>query len=212
MMLSTFTNSALVVIVAALVSTTTSAESIGLRNFIEEQPAVGTPCTSDTDCGPSVWDYCQFPVGSCGEDDQPGKCAKATPMCTRISKPVCKCDGKNATNHCTAGAVSLRSLGKCPETEPEPEDRSASGGCSSNDDCGSGEFCKKADGDCDGVGECQSIPTGTNRSFKSVCGCDGYFYANWSVANKNATGVDYRASSDDDCPNGSPTIIDTAIE
>lgn len=209
-MLSTFTNSALVVLVAALVSTTTSAESIGLRNFIEEQPAVGTPCTSDTDCGPSVWDYCKFPVGSCGEDDQPGKCAKATPACNRMMQPVCKCDGNTAHNSCTAGPASLRSLGECPE--PEPEDRSASGGCSSNDDCGSGEFCKKADGDCDGVGECQIISLKTNRSHRPVCGCNGHFYANGSVAHSQGTSVADRAISPDDCLNGSPTIIDTAIE
>jgi len=212
MMLSTFINSALVVIVAALVSTTTSAESIGLRNFIEEQPAVGTPCTSDSDCGPSVWDYCKFPLGSCGEDGQPGKCAKATPACARNFDWACTCDGKTASNRCTAGPVSLRSLEKCPK--PEPEDRSASGGCSSNDDCGSGEFCKKADGDCDGVGECQVISRMMNKSFRAVCGCDGYFYANGSVANANGTNVDYSASNykPEDCPNGSPTIIDTAIE
>lgn len=209
-MLSTFTNS---VLVAALVSTTTSAESIGLRNFIEEQPAVGTPCTSNADCGASDWDYCKFPTGSCGEDEQPGECTRATPACTRNSQPVCTCDGNTAGNPCTAGAVSIRSLGECPpEPEPEPEDRSADVGCSSNDDCESGEFCKKADEDCDGVGTCHNIPTGANRSFKSVCGCNGYFYENDSKAYAAATSVAGRAHTDADCPKGSPTLIDTAIE
>lgn len=211
MMLSTFTHSALVVLVAALFFTTTSAESIGLRNFIDEQPsAVGTTCTSDADCGPSQWDYCEFPIGSCGEDGQPGECARATPACTRQYRPVCKCDGNTAATKCTAGTVNIRSLGECPE--PEPEDRSVNGECLSNEGCGSEEFCKKADGDCDGVGKCHKTPFGSNRSYLPGCGCDGYFYANRSVANTERTNIDSRASSPDDCPKGSRNSIDTAIE
>jgi hypothetical protein len=123
-MLSTFTNSALVVLVAALVSTTTSAESIGLRNFIEEPASsnVGASCRSKTDCfPPSANMYCQFPVGSCGEDDQSGVCTISTaPRCFRNIDWVCTCDGNSAANPCVAGAVSLRSLGECP-SEPSAD-------------------------------------------------------------------------------------------
>ena len=210
-MLSTFTNSALVVLVAALVSTTTSAESIGLRNFIEEQPGVGDPCTSDPDCfPPSANMYCKFPTGSCGEDGQSGVCTVATRRCTRIYKPVCTCDGNTASTECTAGAVSIRSEGECPpEPEPEPEDRSANGGCMSNADCGPSvwDYCKFPLGSCgeDGQpGECAKATPACNRNLQVVCTCEGNTAANHCTAGA----VSLR--SEGECP--SEPSIDTAIE
>jgi hypothetical protein len=62
---------------------------------------------------------CNFPTGSCGEDDRQGECASAPKKpcaCTKRYDPVCGCDGQDYPNPCEArcAGVSLRKRGKCP--------------------------------------------------------------------------------------------------
>lgn len=50
--------------------------------------------------------------------------------------------------------------------------------CASNSDCQATEFCKKAEGDCQGLGVCQPKPELCTILVDPICGCDGVTYSN----------------------------------
>ena len=50
--------------------------------------------------------------------------------------------------------------------------------CLSNDDCLTNAYCKKAAGDCEGLGTCTVRPDVCNEIYLPVCGCDGNTYGN----------------------------------
>ena len=158
--------------------------------------------------GASANMHCKFPTGSCGEDGQSGVCTMATHRCTRIFRPVCTCDGNTASTECTAGAVSIHSEGEC-SPEPEPEDRSTNGGCTSDADCGPSpwDYCKFALGSCgdDGEpGECARATPACTRNLLPVCTCDG------NTAPNPCTAGPVSIRSEGQC--SSEPSIDTAIE
>ena len=95
--------------------------------------------------------------------------------CPPDGAAVCGCDGIFYASLCDANAVGTNANpeGNCP--------------CSDNAQCGDGKFCAKADGDCDGVGECQPTPTDCPVGGDRLCGCDGTYYA--SLCEANATGA-----------------------
>jgi hypothetical protein len=51
-------------------------------------------------------------------------------------------------------------------------------GCRENSDCAVTEYCEKAVGDCDGVGECLPSPLICPDLWAPVCGCDSVTYSN----------------------------------
>ena len=132
MMLSTFTTSH-VLLVAALVSSTASAEFIGLRNFEHEAVLSSTPeggfgnCTMPSDCagleqcsnngnngGNLCW--CSKEEGECDGD---GKCVKINPgFAKRSLRQVCGCDGNTYSNADVAAiaGVNVEHAGTCPES------------------------------------------------------------------------------------------------
>lgn len=63
--------------------------------------------------------------------------------------------------------------------------------CMENVECLEEEYCKKADGDSDGEGECSHRPDNCPFLLKPVCGCDGLTYPNSCTAATNGVNVDY---------------------
>ncbi len=65
--------------------------------------------------------------------------------------------------------------------------------CTDNSDCGAGEYCEKAVGDCDGEGVC--IPLPVNGAcpgvWDPVCGCNGVTYSNNCIATMAGVSIDY---------------------
>ncbi|MBI5526909.1 MAG: hypothetical protein HY897_11295, partial [Deltaproteobacteria bacterium] len=70
-------------------------------------------------------------------------------------------------------------------------------GCMTIDECGAGMFCRKADGECTGVGECDLRPADDCGGLdETVCGCDGENYGSPCWA--NSYGVNIRSAGQ--CP------------
>jgi hypothetical protein len=145
----------------------------------------GIPCSDPND-------FCKTQPGECCCDFF-GVCTPMPNVCSLIYAPVCGCDGMTYTNECFADAagVSVDHFGPCD---------GGGGGCLTNADCGFsgglfGQFCRKATGDCDGVGECSPRPEACLDVWIPVCGCDGQIYSNTCYAHSAGVNV----ASEDAC-------------
>jgi hypothetical protein len=150
------------------------------RNFTGPKPPGEGPCpiecrTSD-DCLASQ--FCAKPDGEC---DTIGVCEPRPTTCPDFWDPVCGCDGRTYGNECEANAagVSVDYAGECRTY------------CTSSNDCNPDEYCAKAEGDCDGAGECFPRPDICPEIWHPVCGCDGQTYANECYAAMEGVSVDY---------------------
>ena len=68
--------------------------------------------------------------------------------------------------------------------------------CTDNSDCSPGEYCAKAEGDCNGVGTCQSKHIIVTLGLDPVCGCDDTTYFNAAHAIQAGVNIDYRGYCD----------------
>jgi len=68
--------------------------------------------------------------------------------------------------------------------------------CATGDCCPKGSYCKKDEGDCDGMGTCTQRPQFCPDVYKPVCGCDGRTYGNSCAAASAGVSV----MSQGECP------------
>jgi hypothetical protein len=68
--------------------------------------------------------------------------------------------------------------------------------CMDNSDCSPGEYCAKAEGDCNGLGTCQSKHIIVTLALDPVCGCDGNTYFNAAHAIQAGVNIDHRGYCD----------------
>lgn len=119
-------------------------------------------CTSNDQCSSGY--YCDKANEDCTGD---GFCQEVPTGCPDVWDPMCGCDGNTYGNACetAAAGVNVDYQGECMPS-----------GCSSNDQCNTGEYCHKSG--CDGTGVCNEIPSGCIDVWAPVCGCDGVTYSN----------------------------------
>lgn len=159
--------------------------------------AAGSPVAHLGPCPPMACDlnadcpggsYCARAPGACGEA---GRCAPQpqpeAAECEAVA-PICGCDGVTYQNACAAGAlgVSVAHEGPCP---PRP--------CMGNRDCGYGQWCGRAPGQCGGLGTCAPLDEQcADQASVTLCGCDRRPYPSACAAAE--VGVSVRNLGD--CP------------
>jgi len=96
------------------------AGAVGCGGGADEEDAVGDAtapalCASTESC--AAGEYCSFPDGSCGNNEEPGHCLEKPAPCRDQALPVCGCDGLTYGNACFAGNDGINVLhdGECSD-------------------------------------------------------------------------------------------------
>jgi hypothetical protein len=115
--------------------------------------------------------------GPLGKADLAGTCGdlEGNDFCGGPSDGACWCDD------------ACEAFGDCCNDKQMVCD--AAPACSSNEDCGAGQYC--AAPACDMPGECLAMPLQCTLEAGTLCGCDGNEYINACFANGNGTNVDH---------------------
>lgn len=123
MMQSTFTSS-LVLLIAAMASSTAVAEFTGLRNFEQSLSNGFGPCTTNEDCSDEFTQCANSSQGCyCKKEhsielgcDSLGECVINNLSMTKIFRPVCGCNGVdfNSASEAASKGVNVECYGSCP--------------------------------------------------------------------------------------------------
>ena len=139
-----------------------------------------TWCQDSAECDPNQ--YCTKLTGDCNGD---GFCTdRPEEPCDPVYNPVCGCDEITYYNKCEAALAGVSMECRAPCTECLTI-------CDSNGDCGPGEYCAKAAGDCEGEGRCAELPNLCLYVGDAACGCNDVTYDNACYAAGAGTNVDY---------------------
>jgi hypothetical protein len=85
------------------------------RDLLNPAPERGSKCGGPGQILCEKGSFCQYDSGSCGENEDAGKCRQVPEVCAKIFMPVCGCDAKTYPNACVAAAEgqSVRTSGEC---------------------------------------------------------------------------------------------------
>ncbi len=169
-------------------------------------PTTTPGCNDNSDC--ERGEYCMF-ADACGLNGG-GTCETLPEACIDLYDPVCGCDEQTYSNSCYAAAAgaSVAYDGECQaantcsanvdcaqgETCIDGMCVGSAPGCTSNSECGPGQYCHLDIADTCGTsgnGECRLTPDACIALYDPVCGCNDQTYSNGCVA--NSAGVSVKA-------------------
>ena len=145
-------------------------------------------------------------VASCGgsSDDTDASLDAAPDQSTLDAQADVRADGSHdaAVQDVSADTTTTDASADAPvDSAPDVVDASVDvsvdvggGGCSTNADCSTADYCSKAVGDCGGVGVCMARPFVCPFIVAPVCGCNKATYTNSCYAARGGVDVAYKGA------------------